>query len=44
MAGANCHNCIYSVCDPELWLRWLCNGATIVPRCANHPWWPRAVA
>ena len=35
-----CHNCMYSVCDQELWLRWLDEGLTIVPQCANHPRWP----
>lgn len=40
MSGPNCHNCIYSVCDPELWLRWISFDQPIVPRCANHPFWP----
>ncbi len=40
MAGANCHNCIYCVCDPELWLRQMWTGEPILPRCANHPLWP----
>jgi hypothetical protein len=40
MSGPNCHNCVYSVCDPELWLRWMWMGVPIVPRCANHPWYP----
>ncbi|MBP7052683.1 MAG: HNH endonuclease [Phycisphaerae bacterium] len=40
MSGPNCHNCIYSVCDPEVWLRWLSLDQPIVPRCANHPQWP----
>jgi len=40
MAGANCYNCIYSVCDPELWLRLMWMDEPILPRCANHPWWP----
>jgi len=31
---------VYSVCDPGLWLRQLCLNESIVPRCANHPWWP----
>ena len=35
-----CHNCVYSICDQELWLRWLDEGLTIVPQCANHPRWP----
>ncbi len=40
MSGPNCHNCIYSVCDPELWLRLMWAGELILPRCANHPQWP----
>ncbi len=40
MGGPRCHNCLYSICDPELWLRWLWKGEPIVPRCANHPRWP----
>ncbi|HNS19618.1 MAG TPA: HNH endonuclease [Sedimentisphaerales bacterium] len=40
MSGPNCHNCIYSVFDPELWLRWMSLDQPIVPRCANHPQWP----
>jgi hypothetical protein len=40
MAGPNCHNCVYSVCDPELWLRLMWLGEPILPRCANHPQWP----
>jgi len=40
MAGPCCHNCIYSVCDPELWLRLMWAGEPILPRCANHPQWP----
>jgi hypothetical protein len=39
MAGRNCHNCVYSICDPELWLRWIWRGEPIVPQCANHPRW-----
>lgn len=40
MAGASCFNCIYSVCDPELWQRWIYMGWSIIPQCANHPCWP----
>jgi hypothetical protein len=40
MAVPCCHNCVYSVCDPELWLRLMWAGEPIVPRCANHPNWP----
>ncbi len=40
MAGECCHNCVYSVCDPELWLRLMWAGEPILPRCANHPQWP----
>jgi hypothetical protein len=40
MAGPNCHNCIYSICDPELWLQLMWAGEPILPRCANHPLWP----
>jgi hypothetical protein len=40
MGGRNCHKCIYSICDPELWLRCVHVGEPIVPRCANHPMWP----
>jgi hypothetical protein len=40
MAGKCCDNCVYSVCDPELWQRLLWLGEPIVPRCANHPMWP----
>jgi hypothetical protein len=39
MAGRNCHKCIYSINDPELWLRWIWRGEPIVPQCANHPRW-----
>jgi hypothetical protein len=40
MAGRTCHNCIYSFCDQELWLRWIAAGESVVPQCANHPRWP----
>jgi len=40
MAGHTCHNCIYSICDQELWLRWIDAGESVVPQCANHPRWP----
>jgi hypothetical protein len=40
VAGPNCHNCIYSVCDPEEWLRLMYLGEPILPSCANHPLWP----
>jgi hypothetical protein len=40
MAGPNCHNCIYSVCDQEVWLRLVRLGEPILPTCANHPQWP----
>ncbi len=40
MSGPNCHNCIYSVCDPEAWLRLMSLGEPILPTCANHPQWP----
>jgi len=40
MAGRSCHNCLYSCCDPDLWLRWMSLGESILPRCANHPRWP----
>ena len=40
MAGRCCDNCVYSVCDPELVQRLLWLGEPIVPRCANHPFWP----
>ncbi len=40
MAGRSCHYCVYSVCDPDVWLRALWAGEPIVPRCANHPQWP----
>ena len=40
MAGRYCDNCVYSLCDPEPWHRWLWMGEPIVPRCANHPQWP----
>jgi len=40
MAGRCCDNCVYSVCDPELWHRLLWLGEPILPRCANHPQWP----
>jgi len=40
MAGRCCDNCVYCVCDPELWKRWLWLGEPILPRCANHPLWP----
>lgn len=37
MAGHSCYNCIYSCCDPELWLRNQWAGEPLVPQCANHP-------
>ncbi|MEN6575066.1 MAG: HNH endonuclease [Phycisphaerales bacterium] len=40
MAGHTCYNCVYSCCDPEQWLRCLWAGEPLMPRCANHPWWP----
>jgi len=40
MAGQCCDNCVYSVCDPDLWHRSLWMREPIVPRCANHPLWP----
>ena len=40
MAEYTCHNCVYAVVDAGVWLRWLWAGQTIVPRCANHPWYP----
>ena len=40
MAGASCSNCIYCVCDPELWVRQMWMGEPVLPRCANHPQWP----
>jgi hypothetical protein len=40
MAGPCCHNCVYSACDPDVWLRALWRGEPVVPRCANHPQWP----
>lgn len=40
VAERTCFNCVYAVCDPCLWLRWLDEGETIVPQCANHPQWP----
>ena len=40
MARRSCHNCVYSVCDQERWLRLIWAGELILPRCANHPWWP----
>ena len=40
MAERTCFNCVYSYCDPLLWLRWLGEDEEIVPQCANHPQWP----
>jgi hypothetical protein len=40
MAVQTCHNCMYSCCDPELWLRRSWAGQPLLPRCANHPCWP----
>jgi len=40
MAERTCFNCVYCICDPCLWLRWLREGESIVPQCANHPQWP----
>lgn len=40
MAERTCFNCVYAVCDPCLWLRWLDEGLSIVPQCGNHPQWP----
>jgi hypothetical protein len=40
MAAPACVNCVYSICDPEVWLRCLWAGEPLLPRCANHPCWP----
>ncbi len=40
MAAPRCYNCVYSCVDPERWLRCLCRGEPLMPRCANHPQWP----
>jgi hypothetical protein len=40
VAGASCYNCIYSICDPEVWLREAYRGQPLLPMCANHPLWP----
>jgi HNH endonuclease len=40
MPTPTCHNCVYSQCDPNLWLRHLWLNQPLVPRCANHPQWP----
>jgi hypothetical protein len=40
MAGHTCDNCMYSVCDPQLWHRAMWMEESILPRCANHPHWP----
>jgi hypothetical protein len=40
MAGRCCLNCVYSVCDPEVWLRLMHLGEPVLPSCANHPRWP----
>lgn len=40
MAEHTCFNCVYCICDPLQWLRWLDEGETIVPQCGNHPQWP----
>jgi len=40
MAARTCHNCVYSRCDPDLWLRHLWASEPLLPRCANHPRWP----
>ena len=40
MTERTCHNCVYSCCDPCLWLRAMWAGEPIPPRCAHHPQWP----
>ena len=40
MPERTCHNCVFSCCDPGLWLRCLHAGEPLVPQCANHPQWP----
>ena len=40
MAGRSCYNCVYAICDPEVWLRWQWEGLSLVPQCANDPWEP----
>ncbi len=40
MPARTCHNCVYSRCDPERWLRDLCVNRPLLVRCANHPQWP----
>ncbi len=37
MAGRSCCNCLYAICDPEVWLRCWYMGESLVPQCANHP-------
>ncbi len=40
MAGQCCDNCMYSIFDPEVWRRALWMREPLLPRCANHPFWP----
>jgi hypothetical protein len=40
MAERTCLKCVYVRCDPGEWLRRLAKGEPLVPKCANHPWWP----
>lgn len=40
MSGPCCENCVYCVWDPEDWSRAECFGQALLPKCANHPWWP----
>ncbi len=40
MAERTCHNCVYACHDPLLWLRCEALGEPLLPRRANHPWWP----
>lgn len=40
MAGPSCHNCVFSICDQELWLGRMARGEPVLPQCANHPRWP----
>lgn len=40
VAKRSCYDCVYVWFDPERWLRDLFMGRTLVPMCANHPYWP----
>lgn len=40
MSGPSCYNCVYAICDPEVWLRDAYFGRRLLMQCANDPMCP----